>query len=89
MARAIVPDLHVHASTQMTITSPEALAFADELFEIAWENSPKEIRLFHATEPGATELETFVHGALCVAYPGQCLTSESLGQRSGNRGECA
>ena len=94
MARAMVPDLHVHASTQMTITSPEALAFADELFEldravIARENSLKEIRLFHATEPGATELETFVHGALCVAYSGQCLTSESLGQRSANRGECA
>ena len=94
MARAMVPDLHVHASTQMTITSPEALAFADELFEldravIARENSIKEIRLFHATEPGATELETFVHGALCVAYSGQCLTSESLGQRSANRGECA
>ena len=94
MARAIVPDLHVHASTQMTITSPEALAFADELLEldravIARENSLKEIRLFRATEPGATELETFVHGALCVAYSGQCLTSESLGQRSANRGECA
>jgi putative protease len=34
-------------------------------------------------------LEVFVHGALCVAYSGQCLTSESLGQRSANRGECA
>tara|TARA_R110002096_G_scaffold85802_20_gene197909 strand:+ start:3864 stop:6323 length:2460 start_codon:yes stop_codon:yes gene_type:complete len=94
MARAMVPDLHVHASTQMTITSPEALAFANELFDldravIARENSLKEIRLFHAADPGVTELETFVHGALCVAYSGQCLTSESLGQRSANRGECA
>lgn len=94
MARAMVPDLHVHASTQMTITSPEALAFADELFSldravIARENSMREIHLFHATEPDAVELETFVHGALCVAYSGQCLTSESLGQRSANRGECA
>ncbi|MDF1860088.1 MAG: U32 family peptidase [Verrucomicrobiales bacterium] len=94
MARAMVPDLHVHASTQMTITSPEALAFADELFSldravIARENSMREIHLFHAGEPGAVELETFVHGALCVAYSGQCLTSESLGQRSANRGECA
>ncbi|MDF1656797.1 MAG: U32 family peptidase [Verrucomicrobiales bacterium] len=94
MARAMVPDLHVHASTQMTITSPEALAFADELFildraVIARENSLSEIRLFHANEPDAVELETFVHGALCVAYSGQCLTSESLGQRSANRGECA
>ncbi len=94
MARTMVPDLDVHASTQMTITSPEALSFADELFQldravIARENSMREIRLFHATEPDAVELETFVHGALCVAYSGQCLTSESLGQRSANRGECA
>jgi putative protease len=94
MARAMVPDLDLHASTQMTITSPEALSFLDELLGldravIARENSMKEIRLFHATNPDAVELETFVHGALCVAYSGQCLTSESLGQRSANRGECA
>lgn len=94
MARAMVPDLHLHASTQMTITSPEALAFAHGLLTldravIARENSMREIRLFHANEPGAVEIETFVHGALCVAYSGQCLTSESLGQRSANRGECA
>ena len=94
MARALVPDLNVHASTQMTITSPEALAFVDKHLTldravIARENSLKEIRLFHADEPEAVPLETFVHGALCVAYSGQCLTSESLGQRSANRGECA
>lgn len=94
MARKLVPDLDVHASTQMTITSPEALAFAHDLLDldravIARENSLREIRLFHPLEPGAVELETFVHGALCVAYSGQCLTSESLGQRSANRGECA
>lgn len=94
MARSMVPDLHLHASTQMTITSPEALAFAHGLLNldravIARENSLREIRLFHANDPGAVEIETFVHGALCVAYSGQCLTSESLGQRSANRGECA
>lgn len=94
MARALTPDLKLHASTQMTITSPEALAFVDRHFRldravIARENSLREIRLFHADEPGAVPLETFVHGALCVAYSGQCLTSESLGQRSANRGECA
>ncbi len=94
MARAMAPDLHLHASTQMTITSPEALEFAHGLLNldravIARENSMREIRLFHATDPGAVEIETFVHGALCVAYSGQCLTSESLGQRSANRGECA
>lgn len=94
MARAMTPDLHLHASTQMTITSPEALAFVHERLRldravIARENSLREIRLFHPEAPGAVELETFVHGALCVAYSGQCLTSESLGQRSANRGECA
>ncbi|HRQ88098.1 MAG TPA: DUF3656 domain-containing protein [Bacteroidia bacterium] len=94
MARTLTPDLHLHASTQMTITSPEALDFAHGLLRldravIARENSMREIRLFHPDAPGAVELETFVHGALCVAYSGQCLTSESLGQRSANRGECA
>jgi putative protease len=94
VARAMVPDLHLHASTQMTITSPEALEFAHGLLGldravIARENSMREIRLFHPEAPGAVELETFVHGALCVAYSGQCLTSESLGKRSANRGECA
>jgi putative protease len=94
LSRALTPDLKLHASTQMTITSPEALAFVDRHFHldravIARENSVREIRLFHAEEPGAVPLETFVHGALCVAYSGQCLTSESLGQRSANRGECA
>jgi putative protease len=94
MARSMVPDLNLHASTQMTITSPEALDFAHGLLNldravIARENSMREIRLFHPDSPGAVELETFVHGALCVAYSGQCLTSESLGQRSANRGECA
>ncbi len=94
MARAIAPELELHASTQMTITSPEALDFVNETFQldcavIARENSLKEMRLFKANDPGAVKLETFVHGALCVAYSGQCLTSESLGQRSANRGECA
>jgi putative protease len=94
MAREVAPRLELHASTQMTITSPEGLAFVDRHFRldravIARENSLREIRLFHATRPDAVALETFVHGALCVAYSGQCLTSESLGQRSANRGECA
>jgi len=91
LAREIAPDLEVHASTQMTITSPEGLAFVESLFPLeravlARELSVKEIERFHSPR---TPLEVFVHGALCVAYSGQCLTSESLGQRSANRGECA
>jgi putative protease len=89
MARRIVPELHIHASTQMTITSPEGVAFAETLgikrVVLARELSLRELKKFGTTLP----LEVFVHGALCVAYSGQCLTSESLGQRSANRGECA
>ncbi|MFZ9936376.1 MAG: DUF3656 domain-containing U32 family peptidase [Luteolibacter sp.] len=91
LAREIAPDVELHASTQMTITSPEGLAFVESLFPLeravlARELSIKEIERFHSPR---TPLEVFVHGALCVAYSGQCLTSESLGQRSANRGECA
>ena len=60
---------------------------------LARELSIKEIERFHSHNAEhlhlKTPLEVFVHGALCVAYSGQCLTSESLGQRSANRGECA
>lgn len=98
LARTIAPDVELHASTQMTITSPEGLAFVETLFPmeravLARELSIKEIGRFHAHNTEhlglKTPLEVFVHGALCVAYSGQCLTSESLGQRSANRGECA
>ncbi len=90
LARRITPDLRVHASTQMTITSPEGVEFARELgvrqVVLARELSLREFKKF---DPAVVPLEVFVHGALCVAYSGQCLTSESLGQRSANRGECA
>ncbi|HRX54171.1 MAG TPA: U32 family peptidase [Verrucomicrobiales bacterium] len=94
LARRVSPTLAVHASTQMTITSPEALAFVESVVPLdcavlARELSLREMERFHATDEGSTPLEVFVHGALCVAYSGQCLTSESLGQRSANRGECA
>ncbi len=98
LARMVAPDVELHASTQMTITSPEGLAFVETLFPmeravLARELSIQEIERFHANNSAQlglkTPLEVFVHGALCVAYSGQCLTSESLGQRSANRGECA
>ena len=89
LAKTIVPELAIHASTQMTITSPEGAEFARELgvdrVVLARETSLRELEKFDGSVP----LEVFVHGALCVAYSGQCLTSESLGQRSANRGECA
>ncbi len=99
LAREIVPELPIHASTQMTITSPEGAEFARALgiqrIVLARELSLREIGKFGTrnaecgTEDSVPSLEVFVHGALCVAYSGQCLTSESLGQRSANRGECA
>ena len=74
----------------MTITSPEGLELARELgitrAVLARELSLRELKKFPTSD---FPVEVFVHGALCVAYSGQCLTSESLGQRSANRGECA
>jgi len=91
LIRAVCPDLPIHASTQMTLTSSQTIAAAAELgvdrVVLARECSLDEIRrIRHECE---MPLEVFVHGALCVAYSGQCLTSESLGGRSANRGQCA
>ncbi|MEI9998400.1 MAG: U32 family peptidase [Verrucomicrobiota bacterium] len=90
LAREVVPGLPLHASTQMTLTSPEGVAFARKLgvaqAVLARELSLRELAKFREE---SLPLEVFVHGALCVAYSGQCLTSEALGQRSANRGECA
>ncbi|HLP07129.1 MAG TPA: DUF3656 domain-containing protein [Opitutaceae bacterium] len=96
MIRALSPDLPIHISTQMTVTSAAGVQFAHalgaSLVVLARENSLKEIAKLRETlgdSPAQLPLEVFVHGALCVAYSGQCLTSESLGGRSANRGECA
>lgn len=91
LARAICPDLELHASTQMTISSPEGARFAQLLgvtrVVVPRELSVEEIRRFRqGTE---LELETFVMGALCVSWSGQCLSSEAWGGRSANRGRCA
>ncbi|MEI6538884.1 MAG: peptidase U32 family protein, partial [Planctomycetota bacterium] len=91
MIREITHDLAIHASTQMTLTSAECIAVAEQLgiqrVVLPRELSIDEILQIHITTK--VELEAFVHGALCVAYSGQCLTSESLGGRSANRGQCA
>ena len=92
LARELGVKMDVHASTQMTITSPEGAKFAGRLgvkrVVLAREASMREIAKF-GDGGEIPALEVFVHGALCVAYSGQCLTSESLGGRSANRGECA
>jgi putative protease len=91
LIRAISPELSIHASTQMTLTSAECINEAARLgidrVVLARELSIDEISKIHSQT--TIELEAFVHGALCVAYSGQCLTSESLGGRSANRGQCA
>jgi putative protease len=91
LARQIAPGLELHASTQMSITSAEgvklAQSFGIERVNLARELSLDEIRRIIA-ETGC-ELEMFVHGALCVAYSGQCFSSEAWGGRSANRGQCA
>jgi len=93
MIRALSPDFPIHCSTQMTISSTAGVEIARELganlVVLARENSIAEIGKILATTGGTVPLEVFVHGALCVAYSGQCLTSEALGGRSANRGECA
>ena len=87
----ICPTLSVHASTQMTMVSAESIAAIESLgidrVVLARECSIAEIRKI--TSATSMPVETFVHGALCVSYSGQCLTSESLGGRSANRGQCA
>lgn len=91
LVRAICPQLEIHASTQMSLTSAETIAAATDLgisrVVLARELSVGEIEKIAAAT--AMPLEVFIHGALCVAYSGQCLTSESLGGRSANRGQCA
>lgn len=96
LIRHLSPDFPIHASTQMTITSAAGVQFAQslgaQLVVLARECSLKDISHIQAKlgeKNLSLPLEVFVHGALCVAYSGQCLTSESLGGRSANRGECA
>ena len=91
LMREIAPTLAVHGSTQMTLTEARGIAFVRELgverVVLARELSLDDIRI--VTAGTDTPVEVFVHGALCVAYSGQCLTSEALGGRSANRGQCA
>ena len=91
LAREIAPELEVHASTQMTISSPESARFAEALgvtrIVVPRELTVSQIARFKAET--ALELEVFIHGALCMSWSGQCLTSEAWGGRSANRGQCA
>ena len=87
----MLPDLPIHASTQMTIHNLNGALKLQELgfkrVVLARELSMDEIA--HICKKTDIEIECFIHGALCVSYSGQCLFSSMLGGRSGNRGKCA
>ncbi|MCD8348480.1 MAG: U32 family peptidase [Lachnospiraceae bacterium] len=84
------PDLQLHASTQMSVTTPEgaALLARHGISRVvpARELSLREVR---AIVDSGMEVETFIHGAICYCYSGRCLLSSMFGGRSGNRGRCA
>lgn len=89
--RKYFPGLAVHASTQMTVTSPEGARFLQEQ-GITRIVPARELSLREITEiirETGIEVETFIHGAMCYSYSGQCLLSSMIGGRSGNRGRCA
>ena len=85
------PNLPIHTSTQMTITNVEGARLLKEQgverVVTAREMSLEEIQRIH--DEVGVELESFIHGALCYCYSGQCLFSSIIGGRSGNRGRCA
>ncbi|MCZ7392836.1 MAG: U32 family peptidase [Candidatus Methanoperedens sp.] len=91
LLREQLPELPVHASTQMTVHNVEGVRFLQEMgvkrVVLARELSLDEIKWIKSGT--SIEIETFIHGALCFSYSGQCLLSSMIGGRSGNRGYCA
>ena len=89
--REAFPQLSIHASTQMTVTGTDGAAFLQKQgasrIVTARELSFEEIQKIKSDT--GVEIESFVHGALCYCYSGECLLSSMLGGRSGNRGRCA
>lgn len=86
-----IPNLPLHASTQMTIYNLQGVQELKKLgftrVVLARELSLEEIK--YICDNTDVEIEVFVHGALCISYSGQCLMSSMIGDRSGNRGKCA
>lgn len=91
LARLVIPELELHASTQMTAHNLPGVEFLRDTglkrVVLAREVDLDSVR--HIRERAGIQLETFVHGALCICYSGQCLMSSMIGGRSGNRGRCA
>ena len=92
LIQTIYPGFEIHGSTQMTVHDTSGAAVMRELgidrVVLARENTLGDIRAIKAAVP-ELGLETFVHGALCIAYSGQCFMSGMISERSANRGSCA
>lgn len=91
LIRKNIPQLQLHASTQMTVNNGEGALYLKQKgltrIVLSRELSLPEIR--HISKDLDIETEIFIHGALCICYSGQCLMSSLIGGRSGNRGRCA
>lgn len=85
------PEMELHASTQMTITGVEGVQFLQEqgVCRVVPARELSLTELIRMKKETGVALETFIHGAICYCYSGQCLFSSLLGGRSGNRGRCA
>ncbi len=92
LIQRVFPGFEIHGSTQMTVHDGSGAAVMQELgierVVLARENTLEDIRAIRAAVPGIG-LETFVHGALCISYSGQCYMSGMISERSANRGSCA
>lgn len=93
LVREILPDTEVHISTQAGIVSAESAkayaALGAKRLVLARELTLSEIRAIRQALPSEIELETFIHGSMCVSYSGRCLLSHYLTGRDANRGACA
>ncbi|HKN67104.1 MAG TPA: U32 family peptidase [Gemmatimonadaceae bacterium] len=92
LIRRLYPDLEIHGSTQMTVHDESGAAVLEELgvkrVVLARENTIEDLRAIRERVPNLG-LETFIHGALCISYSGQCFMSGLISERSANRGSCA
>ena len=92
LIQAVYPAFEIHGSTQMTVHDASGAAVMQELgidrVVLARENTVEDVRAIREAVPGIG-LETFVHGALCISYSGQCYMSGMISERSANRGSCA
>lgn len=92
LIRAVYPQLEIHGSTQMTVHDGSGARVMQKLgverVVLARENTLTDISSIREAAPGLG-LESFVHGALCISYSGQCLMSGMISERSANRGSCA